>query len=111
MKKYYWISELKELFDLSMLDLEYLNAETNISFCLYCKTANVILGGWKDGKFNEAGIASYSGLISLTKEQQTELFEKRKRIYQDSHKHGVCTSKMASLSIFLQSGKEIKKKK
>lgn len=61
-----------------MSDLNYLCSETDVSFCLFCKTSDVLIGGWKEGRFSATGKASYSGLISLTKTQQTEVFEKHK---------------------------------
>mgnify|MGYP000657107989 CR=1 FL=1 len=78
MKKYYKLTELDKAFGISIDDAHYLNSETDISFCLYCKTSDVILGGYRKGKFVGFGCASYSGLISLEKAQQTELFENKK---------------------------------
>ena len=72
------LSELKDVFGFSDADIHYLNAETEVSFCLYCKTAGVIIGGWKKGNFFGAGTADYSGLISMTKQQQVKLFETEK---------------------------------
>jgi len=63
---------------MSESDLKYLNAETDVSFCLFCKTNDVVLGGYKKDKFVGFGQAKYSGLISLTKNQQISLFEKEK---------------------------------
>lgn len=78
LKKYYRLSELNEFFGFSDADIHYLNAETDISFCLYCKTTDVIIGGWKKGDFFGAGRANYSGLVSMTKHQQVKLFETKK---------------------------------
>ncbi|WP_076541095.1 hypothetical protein [Shewanella sp. UCD-KL21] len=78
MKSYYRISELQSTFGLSEADLQYLCTDTEVSFCLYCKTQNIVIGGWSKGKFNGFGSAKYAGLISMTKEQQFELFEKNK---------------------------------
>lgn len=78
MKKYYRLEELKELFGFSQSDINYLIVESNVQFCLYCKTARVIIGGWREGKFICFGQAKYSGLISINADQQIELFEKDK---------------------------------
>jgi hypothetical protein len=78
LKKYYRLSELQDAFGIPIADVHYLNAETDISFCLFCKTADVIIGGWKNGAFFGAGKADYSGLISITKQQQIKLFETEK---------------------------------
>lgn len=75
LKKYYRLSELDEYIGFSDADVHYLNAETDVSFCLFCKTTDVIIGGWKNGVFFGAGKADYSGLISITKQQQIKLFE------------------------------------
>jgi hypothetical protein len=72
------LSELKENFGISDGDIQYLNAETDVSFCLFCKTSDVVLGGYKKDKFVGFGQAKYSGLISLTKNQQISLFENEK---------------------------------
>jgi len=77
-KKYYRLSELDKAFDISVDDAHYLNSETDVSFCVFCPTSDVILGGYRKGKFVGFGCASYSGLISLEKAQQTELFENKK---------------------------------
>ena len=78
MKKYYRLTELDKAFDISVDDTHYLNSETDISFCLYCKTSDIILGGYKESKFFGFGKATYSGLIKLTKPQQTTIFESKK---------------------------------
>jgi hypothetical protein len=78
LKKYYHLEELKELFAFSESDVDYLVAESDVQFCLYCKTTKVIIGGWKGGKFIGFGEAKYSGLISMNANQQRELFEKKK---------------------------------
>lgn len=78
MKKYYRLSELEKAFGISVDDAYYLNSETDISFCVFCPTSDVILGGYRKGKFVGFGCASYSGLIALEKAQQTELFENKK---------------------------------
>ncbi|MBS3798771.1 hypothetical protein [Pseudoalteromonas sp. BDTF-M6] len=77
MKSYYRLSELDKAFGISIDDAYYLNAETDVSFCVFCKTSDVILGGYRKDKFVGFGCASYSGLISLNKEQQTKLFESK----------------------------------
>ncbi|RTR40990.1 hypothetical protein EKG38_03515 [Shewanella canadensis] len=78
MKAYYRLSELNETCGLSDADIQYLNTDTEVSFCLYCKSTDVLIGGWVKGKFSCFGQAKYAGLISMTKNQQTELFEKSK---------------------------------
>ncbi|WP_282166615.1 hypothetical protein [Shewanella japonica] len=78
MKTYYRLSELNETCGLSDADIQYLNTDTEVSFCLYCKSTYVLIGGWVKGKFSCFGQAKYAGLISMTKNQQTELFEKNK---------------------------------
>ncbi|WP_139302629.1 hypothetical protein [Thalassotalea sp. PP2-459] len=77
-KEYYRLDDLKESFDFSLSDIDYLVAESKIKFCLFSKSTNVIIGGWRKGKFVGFGQANYSGLISLTSKEQTELFEKNK---------------------------------
>lgn len=78
MKKYYRLAELKESFGFSLSDINYLVAESNVQFCLYCKTSEVVIGGWREGKFIAFGKADYSGLILINATEQTELFEKNK---------------------------------
>ncbi|WP_417699021.1 hypothetical protein [Pseudoalteromonas lipolytica] len=78
MKKYYKLTELDKAFGISVDDAHYLNSETDVSFCLYCKTSDIILGGYKESKFFGFGKATYSGLIKLTKPQQTTIFESKK---------------------------------
>jgi len=78
LKKYYRLTELDKAFGISVDDAHYLNSETDVSFCVFCPTSDVILGGYRKGKFVGFGCASYSGLISLEKAQQTELFENKK---------------------------------
>ncbi|WP_304636834.1 MULTISPECIES: hypothetical protein [Pseudoalteromonas] len=78
MKKYYRLSELDKAFGISVDDAHYLNSETDVSFCLYCKTSEIILGGYRESKFFGFGKATYSGLIKLTKAQQTTIFESKK---------------------------------
>ena len=78
MKKYYKLTELDKAFAISIDDAHYLNSETDVSFCLYCKTSDIILGGYKESKFFGFGKATYSGLIKLTKAQQTIIFESKK---------------------------------
>jgi hypothetical protein len=78
LKKYYRLSELSNTRGFSDADIDYLNAETDVSFCLYSKTTDVILGGWRNKKFSAFGKAKYVGLISMTQNQQTEMFEKSK---------------------------------
>jgi hypothetical protein len=78
LKKYYRLSELKDAFGISYEDVNYLNSETDISFCLYCKTTKIVLGGYQEGKFCAFGKANYSGLISMKRIQQTKVFETNK---------------------------------
>ncbi|WP_105175255.1 hypothetical protein [Pseudoalteromonas sp. T1lg122] len=78
MKKYYRLSELEKAFGISFDDAHYLNSETDVSFCIFCPTSDVTLGDYRKGKFVGFGCALYSGLISLDKSQQTELFENKK---------------------------------
>ena len=78
MKKYYKLTELDKAFAISIDDIYYLSSETDVSFCLYCRTSDIILGGYKDSKFFCFGKATYSGLIKLTKAQQTTIFESKK---------------------------------
>ncbi|WP_394129659.1 hypothetical protein [Shewanella maritima] len=78
MKAYYRLSELNETCGLSDADIQYLSTDTEVSFCLYCQSTDVLIGGWVKGKFSCFGQAKYAGLISMTKNQQTELFEKSK---------------------------------
>lgn len=65
MKKYYRLSELEKTFGISVDDAHYLNSETDVSFCVFCPISDVILGGYRKGKFVGFSCASYSGLISL----------------------------------------------
>ena len=76
-KDYYRLNELQRNFGIFKEDLDYLIAETNIKFCLYCKTSDLILGIWQEGKFIGFGACSYSGLLSLYPKDQTEIFEKK----------------------------------
>lgn len=78
MKAYYRLSELNETCGLSDADIQYLNTDTEVSFCLYCKSTYVLIGGWVKGKFSCFGKAKYAGLISMTQNQQIELFENSK---------------------------------
>ena len=78
LKKYYRISELNETCGLSGADIQYLNTDTEVSFCLYCKSTDLIIGGWVKGKFSCFGQAKYAGLISMTHNQQIKLFEESK---------------------------------
>ncbi|AZG35206.1 hypothetical protein [Shewanella psychromarinicola] len=78
MKAYYRLSELNETCGLSDADIQYLNTDTEVSFCLYCKSTYVLIGGWVKGKFSCFGQAKYAGLISMTQNQQVELFENSK---------------------------------
>jgi hypothetical protein len=77
LKKYYKLTELDKAFGISVDDAHYLNSETDVSFCVFCSTSDVILGGYRKGKFVGLGCASYSGLVSLEKAQQTKLFENK----------------------------------
>jgi hypothetical protein len=78
LKKYYRITELIASFSFSQSDIDYLAFESDIQFCVFCKTTNVIVGCWRKGKFIGYGKASYNGLISITSAQKATLFEKRK---------------------------------
>jgi hypothetical protein len=78
LKKYYRLTELTESFSFSQSDIDYLAFESDIQFCIFCKTTNVIVGGWRKGKFIGYGKASYNGLISINPAQKATLFEKRK---------------------------------
>jgi hypothetical protein len=77
LKKYYRLTELTESFSFSQSDIDYLAFESDIQFCIFCKTTNVIVGGWRKGKFIGYGKASYNGLISINPAQKARLFEKR----------------------------------
>ena len=44
MKKYYRLSELDTAFGISVGDAYYLNSETDVSFCVFCSTSDVVLG-------------------------------------------------------------------
>jgi hypothetical protein len=78
LKKYYRISELNDTCGLSGADIQYLSTDTEVSFCLYCKSTDLLIGGWVKGKFSCFGQAKYAGLISMTHNQQIKLFEESK---------------------------------
>ena len=78
-KEYYRFDELEKRFELSLSDLRYLVESSQIELAFYLEQNSLLFGGWlKEKGFIGFGMASYRGLIKISKQEQHELLSTSK---------------------------------